>query len=498
MKRIRKQAACFSTALLLAFGSVSSSYASASAIIGGTVSVTAGFAFAWLMTTLGITFLPEALYDSTESVTARGNQEYEHFKEYVRNNIDKYPEMKGTSDTYIDVFMDDVAYKGKVNTASPVWIAFKDYCDSIYTTIENTGSGTSEGAVECDVLTSYFGVPFYIGMTDNLLSALSTSMSNNGYSLSDIMNKYNSYYITWTDGTTVGMPPVTCSFQLHFFNSDRITISDYKIYRNNEFPFYGCSAFYSMSKADYDIKLSEFNDEYFTPPGTSIPRTMYISGNVPIYLDGVAIPLPGAGTDDDAKSYGTSGGISGLHGRDGSLENVDLVGVGAGEGITEVPIDWGKVGEDTDVLLGVGTGEESWASALEQAGVSVVDKSSEMAIDDAGISDIPISDVIAPAVPADPAVPEELEEYTMPGLSDLFPFCIPFDLIDFIGVLAAEPEAPHFTWTFSCPTSEGMKTYDLEIDLSAFDSVAELVRDLECLLFIIGLIMITRDHMIRG
>ena len=43
-----------------------------------------------------------------------------------------------------------------------------------------------------------------------------------------------------------------------------------------------------------------------------------------------------------------------------------------------------------------------------------------------------------------------------------------------------------------------MATYDIVIDLSSFNSVAELLRDMECLAFIVGLIMITRSRMIRG
>lgn len=80
----------------------------------------------------------------------------------------------------------------------------------------------------------------------------------------------------------------------------------------------------------------------------------------------------------------------------------------------------------------------------------------------------------------------------------MFPFCLPFDLIDFIKVLDAPAEAPKFTIPFKYPTRSGTATYDIVIDLSSFNSVAELLRDMECLAFIVGLIMITRSRMIRG
>lgn len=77
---------------------------------------------------------------------------------------------------------------------------------------------------------------------------------------------------------------------------------------------------------------------------------------------------------------------------------------------------------------------------------------------------------------------------------NVFPFCIPFDLIDFLGILAAEPEAPVIRWRFYVP-----KVVDQEIviDLSPWDGVAQIVRTMELLAFCVGLILLTRN-IIRG
>lgn len=91
------------------------------------------------------------------------------------------------------------------------------------------------------------------------------------------------------------------------------------------------------------------------------------------------------------------------------------------------------------------------------------------------------------------------EDSKIPGLADVFPFCIPFDLIAFIRCLKADPEAPHFTFPIKYPKSfDSWGEYDLDIDLSSFDSIAELVRKFELLIFCIALVLITRDHMIKG
>ena len=79
----------------------------------------------------------------------------------------------------------------------------------------------------------------------------------------------------------------------------------------------------------------------------------------------------------------------------------------------------------------------------------------------------------------------------------LFPFCIPFDLIDALEVLDAEPVAPAIDIPIPYMSEKGMEKHVIKIDLSEYDSVALLLRRMEILLFIVGLILITRN-LIRG
>ena len=108
-----------------------------------------------------------------------------------------------------------------------------------------------------------------------------------------------------------------------------------------------------------------------------------------------------------------------------------------------------------------------------------------------------------PIVPDDPVGPEQPDLPVKPtpspediesnlvltpdeNLKDKFPFCIPFDIYDLITGLVAEREAPVIT----CPVDVSGNT--VTVDLSEFDSVAELLRLLELVLFIIGLAVSTR------
>ncbi len=96
---------------------------------------------------------------------------------------------------------------------------------------------------------------------------------------------------------------------------------------------------------------------------------------------------------------------------------------------------------------------------------------------------------ITPDLPSG-AVGDNLEA----DLKSIFPFCIPFDLIACIKGLAADPEAPVWNIKIPMPTNY---TWAITIDMSDYDGVVRIFRIGEDLLFIVGLIVVTRN-LIRG
>lgn len=80
-------------------------------------------------------------------------------------------------------------------------------------------------------------------------------------------------------------------------------------------------------------------------------------------------------------------------------------------------------------------------------------------------------------------------------LSKFFPFCIPFDLIHLIQVLDADPVAPK--WTLKLEPPQFPVEWEVVLDLSNFESLAKIFRTGETLLFVVGLILITRG-IIKG
>lgn len=91
-------------------------------------------------------------------------------------------------------------------------------------------------------------------------------------------------------------------------------------------------------------------------------------------------------------------------------------------------------------------------------------------------------------------VDPDVSDYTL-DFRKLFPFCIPFDIYKAVKLLDATPIAPVVHYKFYYTKS---KTYTIDLNLNKFNTVAAILRRMECLLFIIGLATATRRVYIRG
>lgn len=97
--------------------------------------------------------------------------------------------------------------------------------------------------------------------------------------------------------------------------------------------------------------------------------------------------------------------------------------------------------------------------------------------------------------------PVPMPEYPTPDKVDIdgseatrdwrlvFPFCIPFDMIDLYRVFVAEPQAPH--WEIPLKSETFNIDYTFVIDFEQFEVLAEIFRTFQIILFILGLCMIT-------
>lgn len=100
--------------------------------------------------------------------------------------------------------------------------------------------------------------------------------------------------------------------------------------------------------------------------------------------------------------------------------------------------------------------------------------------------------VVSPYPEADPELQKDiLKNGRLHGLENFFPFCIPFDFADLLTKLNAYRKAPVITWDadFGSWGNFGQ----IVIDLSLFDEVASLLRTFETILYLVALMMVTKN-----
>ena len=116
----------------------------------------------------------------------------------------------------------------------------------------------------------------------------------------------------------------------------------------------------------------------------------------------------------------------------------------------------------------------------------------------------PLPTVNPTGTPETPTPEEEASPYKA-DLKDIFPFCIPFDLIHLLKVFDADAEAPVFKFPLDLEldnpwTGEKVVDYhhEFEFDFSDYEDLIKLLRIIQIVAFITGLMMITRQQMIKG
>lgn len=110
---------------------------------------------------------------------------------------------------------------------------------------------------------------------------------------------------------------------------------------------------------------------------------------------------------------------------------------------------------------------------------------------------LPSPSAIAQAV-SDAVIGEDDGSYQLDStISDKFPFCIPFDLVNSFRVLSAEPIEPVFEIPLIIDHENFSFEDSIEIDLTRFDDLLPLIRFFVLLFYMAGLILATRN-LIKG
>lgn len=123
----------------------------------------------------------------------------------------------------------------------------------------------------------------------------------------------------------------------------------------------------------------------------------------------------------------------------------------------------------------------------------VVDQSTGKALDDTG------TDTDNPSKPGE-GTDTDKPSVNWPSAGDIslpkliiskFPFCIPFDVARLIGLLEADPKTP----IFHVPLKVGtILDEEIVLDLSQWDNAVRIIRWGELIVFVAGLVLVTRNY----
>lgn len=466
-KRLLRSICALSLCVSITGGAAFTSYASVPAVF-----FAAPLAFSALLSMLGITSSSDDTYISTDALSEWGSEQISEMANYISTSH-KYASTLGKLGA--DALKENItawatkAGRGVIDTASDIWGAFRDWVSSLYISVNDSDVISYGGrAVGLEIKDGYYEFSF--------------GSNNRRFRFSP--------YSDWGGLTTLAAGRVLVSGETYYnffycgFTGTKLT---YGIYYDGIQSLFRVEPLVSVDGLNYFIILLSYSKDYTYSSNFDVPLTVwndletFNTTNLFSYIhDGITI-FPGS-------RYKSVGGVGDVYERDKSLENLGLTGVGVGTKAGDVPIDWAGYGDLVETLEGVRAGTLDIAGVLADSKVYVYDTTRDTVIDSDGTldNDLPVADVVPGA---------KVSDYTIMGLQNVFPFCIPFDLIDFLNVLDAEPEAPRFQWEFEY--MNGQK-YTIDIDLSRFESVAAMFRKFECLAFCLALIMITRDKMIKG
>lgn len=454
-------------ALLLVVVIVSgSTYRARAAAVLPEVVVSGGEALAYLLGILGLTAGGSYVIDNKDDLISWGNTQIGKLKTWTKENSDKVNTWGAATSQEIETAIDtwiDKAAKGVIDTGSAVWDSLKAWGGSIYDAIHNSVNAKFEkfqllqsGVKYLGTYATRFGPIYYTVSSTYPVYGVQITVPNDTYT--------NNRVLIASD----------YPFQYSYNTSDTSPLSFQDARLDKIAGLYIIS-----STLGYPCEKTDLKQIVVPKDKTNSDYSYYK------YLFGVATDVP-------SSDYTTVGGVSDIYDRDKSLDNIGVVVPGIAAGATDIPIDWGLVGDIAGTLTDVRAGVKDIADALADAKVFPIDTTRDTVIDsDGDLSNDKAKDDVIPAVPN----VGTLDDYKLAGLEKVFPFCIPFDLIAFLGCLSAAPEAPAFDWVFPLPGKDG-KEYTLHVDLSPWEPVAKIARTMETLAFCIGLVMITREKMI--
>lgn len=492
-KKKRKRIMCMSLACMLVFSNVSTAYANPLLLLlGGEVA--RNVAMVGVVSLLGLTGVGVSgyIYENQDNYAEFGEKLVNDFENFCSESV----EWASVTSSNIANWLSLVA-EGTLNKADATYLALKDWAADLIGRSGSAGTGSDSTYIEL----SASDVASALNKIDiNEFMSNTTQLAK--YQVSDYVAMGHSTYIDsgknsvlvqvdfddTGSGVVINTSGILGAYSFGA-TSDYISTSGVKCINGfpclctdeiEHCPVFGGEYISSSVPADYVIKVNgtrreALQDLYDTGGMGFVGEIVLATGVINGFSEWDFSMVSENSIVDEIV---VDPDIEQVIERDGTLDNVDVVSV---DGVQDsvIPVDWDNV--------------QDISKPYPFPDVVPVDNVEGVVIG----SDVPIEDIptLDPTNPTNPTIPQT--GYTVSGLETVFPFCIPFDLVKIFTLFKAEPTAPKFNYTFTYYISGNKKTKNIDIDLSKFNTVAELLRTVELIAFMVALTIKTRD-LIRG
>lgn len=393
-------------------------------------------ALKFLLGLLGVSLTSKALHDNVD-----WNQ--------VQQDCMDYQIQKGNDAVAVGEWWEDVA-KGTLNQASSCWSAFKEWVQSLLSSHSAVGGNIS------NICADVVGVPSQALTNDDFVFEVA-------YYTVNYYGVYDFTFIDTSTGISLGSSSLSWSGVAHTILSVTYNPTTKMFYES------------TSTRVSSSLTISQVSSAFFW--GLLSAAELTALNSIYHYWDlSDAVPSdwqtanPNIEDTDLTEKDTTTDAIPGA-----------------------LPLPWDLVGDNAPAIddaisqaqEAVAEGEMDMADYWQM----VLDLLNALAIDDT--ADPPIS--MPDNIPLPDIVDDNVSngEFTLKGLEKVFPFCIPWDIKDFVTLLVAEPIAPVINYPFYNPATK--QTVNIVIDFSNWESVVVLVRYIFDFLLIIGLLLLARQ-----
>lgn len=475
VKGLKKRILAFMLAISLSFSVCAVDYMEVYALEWVTAEIGLDSLFSMMFSCLGISLIYDVSTD----------EDYENLKDDLGNYL---IDEKAVSEDDFTQWWDNCV-KGFVSTSSDCWQGFKEWCQSLINSYSSEDDWSSGGSfVSDDILeliqkidpsiategfpsgitfdepiiivcpTTHVAIIYYLATNQNYLnlssvSALTIGFNGKNIGIKNIFdNSYKCYYLNAYSPTSWN------------YSSPNLLTSNFEIYNT------------AMGDADNFLNLNLYC--YGFNSSLDLPSSVTNGYNITYNYLWHNLNL------SDYKLKWLVPNVENL-----DVYNNDITSLEDNDGFT-LPTAETDLQSLQDLINALNEGTTSLEDYIEQV-QALTDTITTYEDSETGEDILVPENTVTPTLNDVITVNSNNLSYVLSGLENVFPFCIPWDIYDFVTLLVADPVAPVIEYPIYNPVTE--ENNIITIDFSQWETVVIIFRYIFDFLLIIGLLLMARS-----